>query len=83
VLPNQGLALLRALWIAGAGGGPMAKAQRLQLELGLNTGRRAREFGGWLEQSRANSCPALERGRLPDDVRGGTPLVMADQLFAW
>jgi non-lysosomal glucosylceramidase len=56
-------------------------AQRLQLELGLDTAGEQREFGRWLEQSRANFDRLLWNGEFYSiDAESGTPVVMADQL---
>ena len=69
-----------ALWIAALEAA-LAMAQRLQLELGLDTANEQREFGGWLEQSRANFDALLWNGEYYNiDAESGTPVVMADQL---
>ena len=69
-----------ALWIAALEAA-LAMAQRLQLELGLDTSGEQREFGTWLEQSRANFDPLLWNGEFYKiDAESGTPVVMADQL---
>jgi len=79
--PLQGVsAYCGALWIAALEAA-LAMAQRLQLELGLDTGDVQREFGGWLEQSRANFDALLWNGEYYRiDAESGTPVVMADQL---
>ena len=69
-----------ALWIAALEAA-LAMAQRLQLELGLDTGDEQHTFSGWLEQSRANFDTLLWNGEYYDiDAESGTPVVMADQL---
>jgi len=69
-----------ALWIAALEAA-LAMGQRLQLELGLDTSAEQREFGGWLEQSRANFDALLWNGEHYNiDAESGTPVVMADQL---
>lgn len=69
-----------ALWIAALEAA-LAMGQRLQLELGLDTSSEQREFGGWLEQSRANFDRLLWNGEYYEiDAESGTPVVMADQL---
>ena len=69
-----------ALWIAALEAA-LAMAQRLQLELGVDTSGEQREFGGWLEQSRANFDALLWNGEYYKiDAESGTPVVMADQL---
>jgi non-lysosomal glucosylceramidase len=79
--PLQGVsAYCGALWIAALEAA-LAMAQRLQLELGLDTAAEQREFGGWLEQSRAHFDPLLWNGEYYRiDAESGTPVVMADQL---
>ena len=79
--PLQGVsAYCGALWIAALEAA-LAMAQRLQLELGLDTSAEQREFGGWLEQSRANFDALLWNGEYYKiDAESGTPVVMADQL---
>ena len=55
--------------------------QTLALELGLDTSREQRDFGAWLEQSRANFDRLLWNGEYYRiDAGSGTPVVMADQL---
>jgi non-lysosomal glucosylceramidase len=69
-----------ALWIAALEAA-LAMGQRLQLELGLDTSAEQREFGGWLELSRANFDRLLWNGEYYNiDAESGTPVVMADQL---
>ncbi|MFM8526279.1 MAG: GH116 family glycosyl hydrolase [Cyanobacteriota bacterium] len=69
-----------ALWIAALEAA-LAMGQRLQLELGLDTGEEQRQFSGWLEQSRANFDALLWNGEYYRiDAGSGTPVVMADQL---
>jgi len=69
-----------ALWIAALEAA-LAMAQRLQLELGLDTSGEQRQFGGWLEQSRRHFDPLLWNGQYYKiDADSGTPVVMADQL---
>ena len=69
-----------ALWIAALEAA-LAMAQRLQLELGLDTSGQQRTFGDWLEQSRANFDALLWNGEYYNiDAESGTPVVMADQL---
>jgi non-lysosomal glucosylceramidase len=79
--PLQGVsAYCGALWIAALEAA-LAMGQRLQLELGLDTSAEQREFGGWLEQSRANFDALLWNGEYYKiDAESGTPVVMADQL---
>ena len=79
--PLQGVsAYCGALWIAALEAA-LAMAQRLQLDLGLDTGEDQRQFGGWLEQSRANFDRLLWNGEYYNiDANSGTPVVMADQL---
>jgi non-lysosomal glucosylceramidase len=79
--PLQGVsAYCGALWIAALEAA-LAMGQRLQLELGLDTSAEQREFGGWLEQSRANFDALLWNGEYYNiDAESGTPVVMADQL---
>ena len=79
--PLQGVsAYCGALWIAALEAA-LAMAQRLQLELGLDTANEQREFGGWLEQSRGNFDALLWNGEYYNiDADSGTPVVMADQL---
>ena len=69
-----------ALWIAALEAA-LAMAQRLQLDLGLDTAAEQRRFGAWLEQSRANFDDLLWNGEYYRiDAESGTPVVMADQL---
>ena len=69
-----------ALWIAALEAA-LAMAQRLQLDLGLDTSGEQREFGSWLEQSRAHFDALLWNGEYYNiDAESGTPVVMADQL---
>jgi len=69
-----------ALWIAALEAA-LAIGQRLQLELGLDTSADQREFGSWLERSRANFDRLLWNGEYYEiDAESGTPVVMADQL---
>ena len=69
-----------ALWIAALEAA-LAIAQRLQLELGLDTAEEQRQFGRWLEPSRANFDALLWNGEFYNiDAESGTPVVMADQL---
>ena len=69
-----------ALWIAALEAA-LAMAQRLQLDLGLDTSGDQRTFGGWLEQSRSNFDRLLWNGEFYKiDAESGTPVVMADQL---
>ena len=69
-----------ALWIAALEAA-LAMAQRLQLELGLDTGNDQHDFSRWLEQSRANFDRLLWNGEYYRiDAESGTPVVMADQL---
>jgi non-lysosomal glucosylceramidase len=79
--PLQGVsAYCGALWIAALEAA-LAMGQRLQLELGLDTAEEQRQFGGWLEQSRANFDALLWNGEYYNiDAGSGTPVVMADQL---
>ena len=79
--PLQGVsAYCGALWIAALEAA-LAMAQRLQLELGLDTGGEQRQFGEWLERSRANFDRLLWNGEYYRiDAESGTPVVMADQL---
>ena len=69
-----------ALWIAALEAA-LAMAQRLQQELGLDTGSEQNTFSNWLEQSRSNFDKLLWNGEYYDiDAESGTPVVMADQL---
>ncbi|MFO7628026.1 MAG: GH116 family glycosyl hydrolase [Prochlorococcaceae cyanobacterium] len=69
-----------ALWIAALEAA-LAMAQQLQLAMGLDTSSEQREFGSWLEQSRANFDALLWNGEFYKiDAESGTPVVMADQL---
>jgi len=69
-----------ALWIAALEAA-LAMAQRLQMELGLDTANDQHDFGQWLEQSRSNFDRLLWNGEYYDiDAESGTPVVMADQL---
>jgi non-lysosomal glucosylceramidase len=69
-----------ALWIAALEAA-LAMGQRLQLELGVDTSSEQREFGAWLEQSRAHFDALLWNGEYYKiDAESGTPVVMADQL---
>ena len=69
-----------ALWIAALEAA-LAMAQRLQLDLGLDTSGDQRTFGSWLEQSRSNFDRLLWNGEFYKiDAESGTPVVMADQL---
>jgi len=69
-----------ALWIAALEAA-LAMAQRLQLDLGLDTSADQRTFGSWLEQSRSNFDRLLWNGEFYKiDAESGTPVVMADQL---
>ncbi len=69
-----------ALWIAALEAA-LAMAQRLQLDLGLDTSGDQRIFGSWLEQSRSNFDRLLWNGEFYKiDAESGTPVVMADQL---
>jgi non-lysosomal glucosylceramidase len=69
-----------ALWIAALEAA-LAMGQRLQLELGLDTSGEQRQFGDWLERSRANFDRLLWNGEYYNiDAESGTPVVMADQL---
>lgn len=79
--PLQGVsAYCGALWIAALEAA-LAMAQQLQLDLGLDTSGEQREFGGWLEQSRAHFDALLWNGEYYRiDAESGTPVVMADQL---
>lgn len=79
--PLEGVsAYCGALWIAALEAA-LAMGQRLQLELGLDTSSEQRQFGGWLEQSRANFDVLLWNGEYYRiDAGSGTPVVMADQL---
>ena len=79
--PLQGVsAYCGALWIAALEAA-LAMAQRLQLELGLNTAEEQHQFSRWLEQSRANFDLLLWNGEYYKiDAESGTPVVMADQL---
>ncbi len=79
--PLQGVSsYCGALWIAALEAA-LAMAQRLQLDLGLDTGAEQREFGSWLEPSRANFDALLWNGEFYRiDAGSGTPVVMADQL---
>ncbi|QEY31958.1 bile acid beta-glucosidase [Synechococcus sp. RSCCF101] len=79
--PLQGVsAYCGALWIAALEAA-LAMAQRLQLELGLDTAEEQHRFGGWLEQSRSHFDPLLWNGEhYAIDACSGTPVVMADQL---
>ena len=79
--PLQGVsAYCGALWIAALEAA-LAMAQRLQLELGLDTSNQQRQFGDWLGQSRANFDVLLWDGEYYNiDAESGTPVVMADQL---
>jgi non-lysosomal glucosylceramidase len=79
--PLQGVsAYCGALWIAALEAA-LAMAQRLQLDLGLNTAEQQHQFSSWLEQSRANFDLLLWNGEYYKiDAESGTPVVMADQL---
>jgi non-lysosomal glucosylceramidase len=79
--PLQGVsAYCGALWIAALEAA-LAMAQRLQLELGLDTGAEQRLWSGWLEQSRFHFDRLLWNGEYYNiDAGSGTPVVMADQL---
>jgi non-lysosomal glucosylceramidase len=79
--PLQGVsAYCGALWIAALEAA-LAMAQRLQLEVGLDTAAEQREFGGWLEAARSNFDRLLWNGEYYRiDAESGTPVVMADQL---
>ncbi len=79
--PLQGVsAYCGALWIAALEAA-LAMGQTLALELGLDTSREQRDFGAWLEQSRANFDRLLWNGEYYRiDAGSGTPVVMADQL---
>ncbi|MFN7898045.1 MAG: GH116 family glycosyl hydrolase [Synechococcaceae cyanobacterium] len=79
--PLQGVsAYCGALWIAALEAA-LAMAQRLQLQLGLDTSGEQRQFGEWLERSRANFDRLLWNGEYYNiDAESGTPVVMADQL---
>ena len=79
--PLQGVsAYCGALWIAALEAA-LAMGQRLQLELGLDTSGEQRQFGEWLERSRANFDRLLWNGEYYRiDAESGTPVVMADQL---
>ncbi|MEI8251615.1 MAG: GH116 family glycosyl hydrolase [Synechococcus sp. ELA057] len=79
--PLQGVsAYCGALWIAALEAA-LAMAQRLQLQLGLDTSAEQRAFSGWLEQSRTNFDRLLWNGEYYNiDAESGTPVVMADQL---
>ena len=79
--PLQGVsAYCGALWIAALEAA-LAMGQRLQLDLGLDTSAEQREFGSWLEQSRAHFDALLWNGEsYRIDAGSGTPVVMADQL---
>ncbi|MCX5945087.1 MAG: GH116 family glycosyl hydrolase, partial [Cyanobacteria bacterium] len=79
--PLQGVsAYCGALWIAALEAA-LAMAQRLQLDLGLDTSGDQRTFGSWLEQSRSNFDRLLWNGEFYKiDAESGTPVVMADQL---
>ena len=69
-----------ALWIAALEAA-LAMAQRLQLDLGLDTAGDQRTFGSWLEQARSNFDQLLWNGEFYKiDAESGTPVVMADQL---
>ena len=69
-----------ALWIAALEAA-LAMAQRLHLDLGLDTSEDQRTFGSWLEQSRSNFDRLLWNGEFYKiDAESGTPVVMADQL---
>ncbi|WP_028952445.1 GH116 family glycosyl hydrolase [Synechococcus sp. CC9616] len=69
-----------ALWIAALEAA-LAMAQRLQLELGLETSQDQHDFSQWLEQSRSNFDKLLWNGEFYRiDAESGTPVVMADQL---
>ena len=69
-----------ALWIAALEAA-LAMAQRLHLNLGLDTGEEQRQFSSWLDQSRANFDALLWNGEYYRiDAGSGTPVVMADQL---
>ena len=79
--PLQGVsAYCGALWIAALEAA-LAMAQRLQLEVGLDTAAEQRQFGGWLEAARSNFDRLLWNGEYYRiDAESGTPVVMADQL---
>ncbi|MFN6132979.1 MAG: GH116 family glycosyl hydrolase [Synechococcaceae cyanobacterium] len=79
--PLQGVsAYCGALWIAALEAA-LAMGQQLQLELGLDTSGEQRQFGEWLERSRANFDRLLWNGEYYNiDAESGTPVVMADQL---
>jgi non-lysosomal glucosylceramidase len=79
--PLQGVsAYCGALWIAALEAA-LAMGQELQLRLGLDTSEDQRQFGGWLERSRANFDRLLWNGEYYNiDAESGTPVVMADQL---
>ncbi|BEV35711.1 GH116 family glycosyl hydrolase [Synechococcus sp. M16CYN] len=69
-----------ALWIAALEAA-LAMAQRLQLDLGLDTTVEQRRFGQWLEQSRGNFDRLLWNGEYYKiDTESRVPVVMADQL---
>ena len=69
-----------ALWIAALEAA-LAMAQRLQLDLGLDTSSDQHDFSQWLEQSRSNFDALLWNGEYYRiDAESGTPVVMADQL---
>ncbi|WP_413439908.1 GH116 family glycosyl hydrolase [Synechococcus sp. MIT S1220] len=69
-----------ALWIAALEAA-LSMAQRLHLELGLDTGDDQHAFGQWLEQARSNFDDLLWNGEYYRiDAESGTPVVMADQL---
>ncbi|MCP4972897.1 MAG: bile acid beta-glucosidase [Prochlorococcus sp.] len=80
-LPLQGVSsYCGALWIAALEAA-LAMAQRLQLELGLETGNEQHQFSHWLEQSRANFDKLLWNGEhYKIDSENQTAVVMADQL---
>jgi non-lysosomal glucosylceramidase len=79
--PLQGVsAYCGALWIAALEAA-LAMAQRLQLELGLDTGAEQRLWSSWLEPSRHHFDRLLWNGEYYNiDAESGTPVVMADQL---
>ena len=79
--PLQGVsAYCGALWIAALEAA-LAMAQRLQLELGLDTSAEQRQFSQWLDASRKNFDALLWTGEYyAIDAESNTPVVMADQL---
>lgn len=79
--PLQGAsAYCGGLWIAALEAA-LAMAQRLCLDVGLDTSASQQDFGSWLVQSRRHYDRLLWNGEYYNiDADSGTPVVMADQL---